>query len=105
MAGFDLQVSYLEPCEAVGIAEHAVELLNVYPNPSSGLLTVELPSDMQVMHLELLDARGSTVRTWGPEHTQGSPLQVDLRTGVAPGCYSLRVHGRHGMRGARLCIE
>lgn len=105
MAGFDLQVSYLEPCEAVGIAEHAVDLLNVYPNPSSGLLTVALPSEMQVMHLELLDARGSTVRTWRPEHTQGAPLQVDLRTGVAPGCYSLRVHGRDDMRGARLCIE
>jgi hypothetical protein len=105
MAGFDLQVSYLGPCEAVGIAEHAMELLNVYPNPSSGPLTVELPTDMQVMVVELFDARGSTVRTWTPEHAQGFPLQLELGTGVAPGCYYLRVHGQESVRSARLFIE
>lgn len=105
MAGFDLQVSYLGPCEAVGIEEDALEPLNVYPNPSSGLLTVELPSDMLVMQLELLDARGSTVRSWRPGHAQGSRLQVDMGTGLAPGYYYLRVHGGDSVRGARLFIE
>ncbi|MBL7981236.1 MAG: hypothetical protein JNL52_05440 [Flavobacteriales bacterium] len=105
MAGFDLQVSYLDPCEAVGIAEHTVELLNVYPNPTSGPLTVELPSHMKAMYLELIDMRGSTLRTWRPEHAQGLPLQVNFGTGLAPGCYYLKVHGQEGVRGARLFIE
>lgn len=105
MAGFDLQVTYLEPCEPVGIVEHAMDLLVVYPNPSSGLLSVELPPAMQVMVVELFDARGAAVRTWTPQHAQGLPLQVDLGTGVGPGCYYLRVHGRDSARGARLFIE
>lgn len=62
--------------------------LRAYPNPTTGLLTVDWPTGARVRQVHLLDAWGQTIRTqvvWA-----GLGMQWDL-SGLAPGLYLLKV--------------
>lgn len=45
----------------IGIDEHALGALHIYPNPSSGSVTIELPDHAGTMNVMIVDARGSEV--------------------------------------------
>jgi outer membrane protein assembly factor BamB len=77
--------------------------LRVFPNPSSGLLHVELPAGSD--HVEVLNAQGAQVfRADVPAGE--TALQLELPAGFGNGLYFLRVSGGAGhVVGARFVLE
>ena len=69
-------------------AEHpaAGPAIRVYPNPSRGSLTIELPRTEGGYHLHLTDGSGRTVRRWSG--VQGSQLKASA---LKPGIYLLEI--------------
>ncbi|MBU3659937.1 MAG: PKD domain-containing protein [Flavobacteriales bacterium] len=73
----------------VGIDENGAELIIIYPNPTSGLLTVkDIPLD-KVTTLELVDAAGRKVGSWKLDN---SIFNVDL-SAYSTGSYNLIFKG------------
>jgi subtilisin family serine protease len=65
---------------------------NVYPNPTAGLLRVDVPAGFGPTEVRVLNALGQTVL-----RQVASTNSVNLNlTGVAPGLYTLRVQGQTG---------
>lgn len=69
----------------VGIDEAGELSLLLYPNPTSGLLIIELPSP-QVQQVGIFDAKGQLVLS---DSIQGGKGNIDL-TGVANGVYTVK---------------
>ncbi len=69
------------------VPEHAV--LRVYPNPSDGTFTFELPAGLHALWFALYDARGSLLRKAA---LQGSKGRL---SGLLPGVYLLRVQAKN----------
>jgi serine protease len=67
----------------------AVAGFNVFPNPTAGLLHVELPTKFGLREIEVLNALGQVVRR---QKMSGSKVEVEL-TGLASGLYTLKAHG------------
>ena len=63
--------------------------LSVYPNPTTGLLRVEVPADFGLLEVQVRNALGQLVRR---QATSGAAAAVSL-AGLAPGLYLLRVQG------------
>ncbi len=71
----------------------AVRGFNVYPNPTTGPLRVELPPKFGLFNLLVSNALGQIVRR---QTGSGSLINLDL-TGLAPGVYTLRAQGAGGI--------
>lgn len=74
----------------VGIADDADQLegLHLYPNPTNGLFSCTVPTELINTPVRLVDATGALVRDMG--RATGTTLQVDL-SDVAPGLYVLEI--------------
>jgi PKD repeat protein len=77
-------------CSA-GIEEATDEFILIYPNPTSGLLTLKGETLNQYKSLELIDAAGRIVGNWT---VNGNPLNLDLSS-YAAGNYSLKLTGEN----------
>ncbi len=64
----------------------------LFPNPASGLVSVELPADFEVASITLLNAIGQQVRSATPV---GAMAQFNL-SGLAKGIYLVRVTQKNG---------
>ena len=62
---------------------------SVYPNPTTGLLRVEVPADFGLRKIQLHNALGQLVRQ---QAASGTATVINL-AGLAPGLYLLRVQG------------
>jgi hypothetical protein len=80
------------------IEEVAFGSVGIYPNPTVGLLTLQLDMvQSEVLNAEVLDISGRAVRSNSVNAAQGmSQHQLDLQ-GLAKGVYSLRVQGTNGV--------
>lgn len=75
-------------CSA-GIDDTDTDFLLIYPNPTSGLLTLNGESLSKYNKVELIDAAGRIVGDWS---ISGNPLNLDL-SAYAAGNYSLKITG------------
>lgn len=80
---------------SVGVREHAeMSALRVFPNPSNGKFTVQMPDPPGVARLELIDLTGKVVRTW---KWHGSSTDTSFDTeGAANGNYVLVLDSDRG---------
>ena len=77
----------VDPC--AGIDETLSKLIIIYPNPTSGLMTVkDIPLD-KVNKMEMIDGAGRVVAKW---NITSSQFNVDL-SAYATGSYNLRFSG------------
>lgn len=67
-------------------------VISVYPNPSSGKISISMNADRQMnVRLVLTDASGRFIRVWNKTLTRGSnTIELDA-TGVATGVYTLGI--------------
>jgi hypothetical protein len=85
---------------AAGIGTPERRPFRIHPNPSEGLLVIDIPRSFHSM--EMVDALGRvvhTITTTGP-----GPLTVDLHD-RSPGHYMLRIHTDSGTEAHRLVLQ
>ncbi len=73
--------------------------VNIYPNPSKGIVTIELPSALQGSSLELFDGVGRII--WSHPGDISKTLTI---TNLGRGLYILRVSGSKGNISKRIVI-
>jgi hypothetical protein len=74
-----------EPIEVNGLSDAVLPIINVYPNPSSGIFNVF--SEMEITFLEILDLKGAVVYNSKPNDNLAT---IDLRF-QADGIYVLKL--------------
>jgi thiol-disulfide isomerase/thioredoxin len=65
--------------------------LKVFPNPTSELLRVELPTATNVSSVSIADAQGRTVATFTDAANQGGNLEVSVAS-LPSGTYTIMIH-------------
>jgi len=48
-------------CEALSVNDHILSQLSVYPNPTNDIVTVKMPSNIEVVSMKLFDVLGNLV--------------------------------------------
>ncbi|MGB5975822.1 MAG: reprolysin-like metallopeptidase, partial [Cyclobacteriaceae bacterium] len=80
----------------------AAPTFSAYPNPSTGMITVESTSgSLPAGKLSVLDTSGAEIKVMS---SQGGPVRVDL-SGQMPGLYLLRWHSEEGIFTERVIVE
>lgn len=74
---------------------------NLWPNPTSGLLTIDLGGINGPVTVELTDLAGRTVQRTGLDQVQGGRATLDLG-GLAPGGYTITIQHAAGRAMGRL---
>lgn len=88
----------------VGVEDRAPGILNVWPNPGTGVFQVLLPLSMEgQVHLEVMDLSGRIVLR-SRATANGGPAQLDLRD-AADGVYVLKAIGDAGTLTQRLVVR
>ena len=77
--------STCEPIEVNGLSDAVLPIINVYPNPSSGIFNVF--SEMEITFLEILDLKGAVVYNSKPNDNLAT---IDLRF-QADGIYVIKL--------------
>ena len=72
------------------IEQPAVTKLNIYPNPSSGTVTILLDASLGEQNILIFNGLGQVVRQL---KSQGEPMIRIERAGLAAGMYFVRVMG------------
>jgi lysyl endopeptidase len=62
------------------------DVIRTYPNPSSGLVNIELPTDRAVIHISLSDMTGRTVKHFSPADVHNLTLDI---SSLSEGVYHL----------------
>lgn len=75
--------------------QHVIDLIDVFPNPSTGLVFVVLPEALldEELHLQAYDATGR--RVWEQYAQRQKRLTIDLNN-VAGGIYAIRISTKQG---------
>jgi hypothetical protein len=68
--------------------------LRVYPNPTSGMFTLEMPIDVDDCTIEVLSLSGQVVHSHQAYSTGGMIIEVLDVSHLSKGMYMLRVNGR-----------
>lgn len=94
------------PCLTTGIEETAFGTVGVSPNPTNGILSIQL--DMvqpENLAMEVIDLTGRSVRSESIFAAQGaSQHRIDLST-VTEGIYVLRLSGQKGVMTQRVVVQ
>ena len=94
---FEYSDVVLQEREVAGVAA-----LSVYPNPTTGPVTIELGGD-EAVSLALTDMSGR--RVWQQELSAGSAGRATLDTGVTPGVYLLTARSGSSTWNQRLVVR
>ncbi|MBV6453553.1 MAG: hypothetical protein FNNCIFGK_00787 [Bacteroidia bacterium] len=79
--------------------------LNVYPNPTAGMLNVEYTTEKGTAQVTVLDLSGRVVMTQTQPSVEGkNTMQLDLSK-VAKGAYMLNVQTQSGNNQVRIVVE
>ena len=85
--------------------ELSASALNVYPNPTAGMLNVEYTTDKGTAQVTVLDLSGRVVMTQTQPSVEGkNTMQLDLSR-VAKGAYMLNVQTQSGNNQVRIVVE
>ena len=82
-----------------GLSNYEHEGLKAYPNPTGGILNIELPEEFKFVSMEVTDLNGNTQLAWGEFSSQ-----IDLQ-GFSHGAYFLKVVGDQGIKTFKVIIE
>jgi hypothetical protein len=75
----------------VGIAENTISDIEIYPNPTDGILRIE-SKECKINNVEICDLAGRVV--FG--QPQGSPLQINV-SHLSAGIYLVKIHTDKGI--------
>ena len=89
--------------ENTGIEEELVSMISVFPNPTSGMFTVELSSIEGNVTCQIVNSRGSVVETREIEAMGDSEYVFDLN--IASGVYFVRIISGYRVWTERIVIE
>lgn len=73
----------------LGIEGAAAAEVSIYPNPATTVLNIDLPAGIDALNVELLDARGSLIRTEKVLKTGKNTIDV---SGLSDGVYFIRLN-------------
>ena len=91
-------------CTGTGVSMNE-NALNVYPNPSEGLVYISSGSDLSLLNIEILDMNGKLVySSMNKEVKKGFSKELDLSS-LADGVYSIRLNTGTGMQVKKLVIR
>lgn len=77
--------------------------LSIFPNPSSGVVFLELAYPADPIHIKIYSVKGTLQFQWKGTYTAGAPIEMD--TGLPPGFYILQaVTGKNSYIG-KLVIQ
>ncbi|MBV6453925.1 MAG: hypothetical protein FNNCIFGK_01162 [Bacteroidia bacterium] len=86
-------------------SEMSASVLNVYPNPTAGMLNVEYTTEKGTAQVTVLDLSGRVVMTQTQPSVEGkNTMQLDLSR-VAKGAYMLNVQTQSGNNQVRIVVE
>ncbi len=85
----ELVYSFAGDCESLSIVDNLQSLVSIYPNPSSDILNVKVPSSVQINEVALFDLLG---RNTGAVYANGS---VDISS-LSKGVYMLTINTTGG---------
>jgi subtilisin family serine protease len=90
-----------------GIADTDPEFarLLVYPNPAGSVVTVELQHATAIKSIQLLDVRGTVIRTVQVRNESGPLRETISLEGINPGVYLLRIQGPDDQLIRKLIIQ
>jgi hypothetical protein len=74
----------------VGTLQPVVSSMQVYPNPTDGMFTIELPATNASATITIIDVLGKTVLVREVDNAQGSRASINLLD-VAAGSYIIKV--------------
>jgi len=81
--------------------ERSFGAVNLYPNPTTGHINLDIPSDMKVSAIEVHDMTGRTVLK---NSYSNNPIEIDL-SGNAAGMYILRIYYDGGLHDQKIMIK
>jgi hypothetical protein len=76
--------------------------ISVYPNPSSKMVFVKWPANLQMEQMELVAANGKILNTWENESKMG--LQIDVAN-LPKGVYFLKMQNRERVFVEKLMVD
>ena len=86
-------------------SEMSASALNVYPNPTAGMLNVEYTTEKGTAQVTVLDLSGRVVKTQTQSASEGrNTMQLDLSR-VAKGAYMLNVQTQSSNNQVRIVVE
>ncbi|GAA4313985.1 hypothetical protein GCM10023183_33990 [Nibribacter koreensis] len=86
-----------------GLPKELEQQLQVYPNPSKGLVTLKVPTVLKVQSVQVVNAIGKMVHAV-KEPVKGNALNVDLRH-LPAGVYFLQVRTSQGTSSRRIMLN
>lgn len=90
----------------IGIAEHTAPVdFTVFPNPTTGAVTLTYMDASALVTIELVDMTGRTVISQQRALTKGQNIALDLTGKVAAGNYALRLSSSTGRSAQRLVVR
>lgn len=90
--------------EVVGVSERPADLsFGLYPNPTGGMFTIELPEGIGAVRSSLVDNTGRLVRSFASSNGAG-PLTFDV-SDLPEGLYTVLVESGAGRGAKRLSVQ
>lgn len=79
----------------LGIKEYLLKQASIYPNPTSNNVILEVPNQISVQSIELMETNGKMIDISYSHNTNG--IVISLET-LSTGIYFLKVNSDHGVR-------
>lgn len=89
----------------LGINETSMQRLSVYPNPASQNITIDLPQQVGLQQLSLLDMYGRAVHTVNLNQYHANTYSIKLNHAVATGMYTLQLNTTQGTYREKVLIQ
>jgi len=93
--------------DPTGIAEEPSFNFNVYPNPSSGIITIDMFSSINIgkdANVRITDALGRTIKEYTITNPTGNSHQIDL-TGNPNGVYFVTIYNDKYSKTSRVSLN
>lgn len=72
----------------IGIQDHNIDAINVYPNPTNGMFVLNLGENAFATHLDIIDISGKTIKS---QNVDGTTVSINI-SDAKQGVYIVRVH-------------
>ncbi|TSJ39005.1 GEVED domain-containing protein [Fluviicola chungangensis] len=96
-------ITVIGTCDWLSVDENALESVNLYPNPSTGLVYIESTLSTESFKLVITDVNGRVVETGSNSITNGINT-VDLKN-VQRGTYFFKLSNEHAEKVYRVVIQ